>query len=267
MTEILILDYNRHNELRTLLESIKKNALFDKKVVVLNNGGNKYGAWDDLRKEGLLDVVIHNNVNVGCGAGTIQLFARCKSEYAFYIQVDHELALPIRQEDIDSFKSVIEDEENNFCYIDLAGDQGGGKYSERAQFMHVGYYNSIPKSIGGPGPWEHLKWTEECVQDEMDARGIGGYTVLAKVSDGTQQYSIPPFLDKGKFSVRSNPDGSEWTHRTDTKVVWCNKAPKEVYSYPPLSNEQWQKAIAGEWPKEGEVPEGWKDNVFNCWGD
>ena len=33
MTEILILDYNRPNELKNLLNSLKENALFEKKIV------------------------------------------------------------------------------------------------------------------------------------------------------------------------------------------------------------------------------------------
>ena len=38
MTEILILDYNRPQELIALLLSLQKNADFEKTVTVLNNG-------------------------------------------------------------------------------------------------------------------------------------------------------------------------------------------------------------------------------------
>jgi len=51
MTEILILDFNRPEELKTLLESIQANAKFEKDVIVLNNGGERYA--DQYKEEGL----------------------------------------------------------------------------------------------------------------------------------------------------------------------------------------------------------------------
>jgi hypothetical protein len=262
MTEILILDFNRENELRDLLFSLKVNALFDKKITILNNGGERYA--DSFKEEGLLsdqDEVINNTTNVGCGAGTIQLFAQCKSKYAFYIQVDHLLYTKITQKEIEEFENLLQ--KYKISHIDLSGDQGHGKYSERAQFISVDFYNSIPKSIGGPGPWDHIKWTEQCVQENIEERGLSYISVTYEI--GSQK--VPPFIDRGKWSIRTNPDGSMWKHRTDTKQLICLKTPKEKYSFPPLSDEQWEKAISGNWPENGEVPFGWKDHVFKYWED
>ena len=251
MTEILILDYNRPKELLELVLSLEKFALFEKKVVILNNGGDGSQA-DSLQEAGLVDEVIHNQINVGCGLGTIQLFSQCKSKYAFYIQVDHELIAPIYDADISGFENLIE--EKGFDYVDCAGDQGHGNYSERAQFIGRDYYLSIPKSAGGPGPLDDLVWTEESVQNASPKF----YTI--RLSNG-----YPPFLDKGKDSVRSNPDGSIWKHHPDTKVVYCLKKPTERFSFPPLSEAEWQIALDGGWPEEGRIISAWEDNSFEVW--
>ena len=76
---------------------------------------------------------------------------------------------------------------------------------------------------------------------------------------------LPPFIDNGKWSVRENPDGAVFKHRTDLKTVYCLNKPMQVYDYPPFSKAQWAIAINGDYPKEGMVPDGWKDNVFECW--
>ena len=65
-SSILILDYNQKEESKTLLESIKANALFDKKVYFLANGNSEDYAYD-YYKDGLIDVLISNKENNGCG--------------------------------------------------------------------------------------------------------------------------------------------------------------------------------------------------------
>lgn len=253
MVEILILDYNRPNELSDLLDSLDQFCQFDKKIVVLNNGGCVEKARA-LKDRGLIDKLIENPVNVGCGLGTIQLFSQCESEYAFYVQVDHKLTFPLDQSAVDMFIRNIEEGAD---YIDLAGDQGNGKYSERAQFISKQKYLMVPKDAGGPGPLDCLKWTEECVQDADLNR------MTINIMHGSRQYPI--FADCGYSSVRSNPDGSEWKHEPDTKRVFCLKKPKEKFSFPPLSDDEWDLAIKGDWPTEGKIIEAWKENSFIVW--
>lgn len=257
MTEILILDYNRPEQLRNLILSLHKNARFDKKIVVLNNGGERYA--DQYLEQGLVDKVIHNNVNCGCGLGTIQLFAQCESEFAFYIQVDHQLQIPLQERDIEIFKNRIVLHED--FYVDCAGNQGGGKYSERAQFIRKSDYFSANIEAGGPGPLCDLKWSEESIQDYMSDNDLTFFSHYCLTSHG----QFPPFRDCGWDSVRENPDKSLWHHCPDTKVVKCLKKPTEKFDFPPLTDKEWVTALNGEWPKEGKIIENWADNSFEVW--
>lgn len=252
MTEILILDFNREDELKTLLDSIKYFANFEKRVVVLNNGGERYA--DKYKDKGLIDEVIHNRVNIGCGAATVQLFAQCRSDYAFYIQVDHELQYELTEEHIKLFKDSLT-KNNQIFYVDLNGDQGHGKYSERAQFINRNKYLSAPISFGGPGPLEDLLWSEESIQNYMAENNLTFASFNIR--------GIPPFKDCGKRSVRTNPDGSIWSHEPDTKRLWLKQGPiKEKFSYPKFTDSEWEEVIKNQsWP-DGNIPEKEKDHSF-----
>jgi hypothetical protein len=223
-------------------------------VVILNNGGERYA--DKYAREERVEV-INNQINIGCGAGTVQLFSQCQSEYAFYIQVDHELANPVYEADIRGFVDLIENQ--GYTYVDLAGNQGNGGYSERAQFIGRDFYLTVPKNFGGPGPLDDLKWTEECVQNYLEAEDLNRFYTV-RLPNGS-----PLFIDKGRDSVRSNPDGSCWKHHPDTKVVYCLKKPTERFSFPPLDESEWQLALGGNWPEEGRIINAWADNSFEVW--
>jgi hypothetical protein len=257
MIEYLILDYQRENEARCLLESIKKFSKFDYRVTYLSNGGRQDYVLK-LKEEGLIDKLILNSVNVGGGAATIQLFAQCESKYAIYLQVDHELSCEINQQNINFFIDIIENQ--GIAYIDLAGDQGRGNYSERAQFMPVHFYNSIPKSIGGPGPWENMEWTESYVQRYIKDNNLKFISIFFEKNN----QKIPLFLDKGKWSFRSNPDGSEWKHRTDTKELWMLKKPTSKFSFPRFSDREWEEVLKNGWI-DGKIPENEIKDSFNYW--
>jgi hypothetical protein len=254
MIEYLILDYEREEEATLLLNSIKQYSKFPYIVTFLSNGGRQDYA-KKLKEQGLINKLILNDVNVGCGAGTIQLFAQCQSKYAFYIQSDHILAAELNNEHIEIFIDLIE--EKGFSYVDLAGDQCHGKYSERAQFISVEFYNSIPKSIGGPGPWHKIKWTEECIQN---------YIIENKLTYQSVYFNsnIPIFFNNGKWSHRSNPDGSMWKHRTDTKELWMIKKPTEKFHFPYFNDEEWELVLNNGWI-DGQIPEKEKKHSFTYW--
>ena len=241
-TEYLILDYQRPHEARQLLESIKTYSDFDYEVTYLsNNGEQEY--INSLKSDGLIDTLLLNPRNIGCGAATMQLFSNCQTEYAFYIQVDHTLVQPITRDVINQFTSLLKD--HDYSCVDLAGDQANprGGYSERAQFINVEFYNSIPKTIGGPGPWNHIRWTEKCVQDYFKKNNL-------KIAH------IDPLLfrDAGKWSVRSNPDGSQWRQQSDTKQLWMLVPPTEKYSWPLFTPEEWDQVLSTKEWRGGDIP-------------
>jgi len=259
-TSILILDHNQHREAKILLESIEQCALFDRKVYYLANGNTEDYAYD-FYKQGLIDVLIVNKQNNGCGFATMQLFKSCDTKHALYIQADQYFHRVTKQADVDSWAKVLEDNPptnsptgTSVSHIDLAGNQGHGQYSERGHFINVDFYNSIPKEGGGPGPFHHLLWTEESVQNHI--RDVGAELV-----------SVQPFVigDAGKWAVRENPDGSRWKHRTDTKELWMLHPPSEKYVYPKFTDEEWETVIDTRSWLDGDIPEQEKEHSFVYW--
>jgi hypothetical protein len=256
--EFLILDYKRPEEAYALLNSIRKNSSFDHKITFLDNGSNDSYS-EAFKNQGLIDNLIVNKKNVGCGAGTIQLFAQCFADYAFYLQVDHVQIAKIDQVVLDYMIKLIK--EDGFCYLDLAGNQGHGKYSERAQFIQPHFYNSIPKSIGGPGYWTDIKWTEECMQNYIEENNLN-FKSLYLQHEGR---NYPFFADCGKWSIREEKDGTAWKYRTDIKrVSLVSGTPLLKPLYIPFSQEQWEEIKATKECKDV-LPFGWKDCTFKCW--
>jgi len=249
----LLLDYNRPEEARLCLESIKKNCSEIKyKVYFLDNGSDENYARKFL-DEGLIDHLIQNKKNNGCGFGTIQLFQACDTEYAFYVQVDQYMISELLPRDIDDFRRALEDEKVG--HIDVAGNQGNGVYSERALFTSVSFYNSIPKEGGGPGPYCHLKWSEESVQDHY--------------KDNEIHFLTTPliFKNNGKWSERQGICGAKYRHRTDTKQLWMLSPPSVKYDYPNFSDREWDEVLkTGTWIG-GKIPENELKHSFNCFGD
>lgn len=264
MIEYLILDYEREEEARLLLESIEKYSKFDYTVTFLSNGGDQTYA-KKLKEEGLIDKLILNQVNTGSGGGTVQLFAQCETKYAFYIQVDHILAAELNREHINAFIDLVENQ--GYCYVDLAGDQCHGVYSERAQFINTEFYNSIPKSVGGAGPWHEMPWTEEYVQNYIKDNNLKYKSVYFEGDSRHQlgeKTKLPVFLNNGKWSYRSNLDGSLWKHKTDTGELWMIKKPTQKFVYPNFTDEEWESAFRGDWP-DGKIPEKNEPHSFVHW--
>ena len=83
----LFLDHDRPQEAVKCLRSVKENAQFEYTSFFLDNASlNTYST--EFVREGLVDHLIINHKNNGCGFGTMQLFDMCDADYAFYIQVD-----------------------------------------------------------------------------------------------------------------------------------------------------------------------------------
>jgi len=241
-------------ETRVCLESIKRHAKFSYKVILLDNGGAEPYSWNFL-KEGLCDILISKSVGRGGGFGQTDLFRFCDTEYAFFIQNDQELVCDINQDHIDSMINVLNNGYRCRC-IDLNGDQSGrGVWTDRAHFIDVKFFNSLaPFPNGGPGDHHHLRWNENYLQEIFEKNNY-------KIA-----HSGVAFADRGKWSVRVNPDGSRWRHRTDTKALYLVQGPiKDRYVYPKFSEKEWEEVLSSQnWP-EGKIPEEEILSSFNHW--
>lgn len=251
----LVLDYNKPEETLTCLRSIKEYADVDKEVVLLSNGGNQDHAMR-YYKEGLIDRLILNRENSGCGNGTVQLFESCQTEYAFYVQNDQFLSYSFGQSLVDKFIDILDFDPTIFC-IDVAGQQAGQNvYSERAHFIKVSRYlkvdKGIPGQLGGPGPFNFNKYTEQYVQEHC------------KINNLSIIHAVPLFSDNGKWSIREIGDGI-YKHRCDTKELYILKKPTyKTEIYPPFNDKEWESVLNGQWV-DGSIPEAWSKHSFVVW--
>lgn len=252
----LILDYNRPKESELCLKSIKNFVKFDHSIIYLSNGGEQEYIYS-YYKQGLIDKLILRKENSGCGLGTRELFNDfdIDSDFVFYIQCDQFMVRALYEKEVLSYVESIKE---NILYVDLASNQGHGKYSERAHFINKNTYNQIPNTIGGPGPFANQKWTEESIQDYMKENQLTFLTV-----------NPPVFKDNGKISYRQFPCGGETMHFTDTKQLWILKPLKQKYLDWPnieLTDEEWGLVINNKW-QNGSIPYKLKPHSFNYWKD
>lgn len=254
---ILVLDYEKPFESKLLLDSIKTGCQFDYELIYLSNGGEQNYVFD-YYKQGVIDKLILNKKNNGCGNATVQLFDSCETDFAFYIQVDQILNSYITQKHIEEFIKILNNRYYNYRCIDLAGAQAGkNKYSERANFIDVNFYKSLPKGekgkYGGPGPYNDKKYVEQYVQEYFEQNKCQIY------------HTLPLFIDNGKTSIREIGDG-KYIHTCDTKILKVLKTPTyKTEIYPPLNDSEWERLLAGNWPPEGKIPEQWIKHSFKVW--
>ena len=75
LVSIGILDFNRPKESEILLMTLKQNAQFEHNIVYISNGGEQ----DYVKKfydDGLINTLILNKKNLGCGIGTRHVLER-----------------------------------------------------------------------------------------------------------------------------------------------------------------------------------------------
>ncbi len=146
-------------------------------------------------------------------------------------------------------------------YLDLAGNQGHGRASERAHLINRRRYLDIPgmdDTVGGPGPFAQAKWTESQVQGHCGDAFLTGR---------------PLFADNGAWSERDYGPAygnAKTRHRTDTKRLFIlSPFSRRADGFPNLnlSDEEWDLVLTGRWPMEGRIPEADKPHSFQCWPD
>lgn len=254
-----LLDYERPIEAKKCLESIKNFVKFSHQIVYVSNGGNQ-AYVDEFYKQGLIDTLILNKANQGCGIGTRQAIRAAMTKWVIYVQVDQFLIRPFERGELDSMIFSLERERSSAFYVDLAGNQGHGNFSERALLIERDRYLSVPSlddTIGGPGPYANYVWTEELVQTYMKNNNLTFFGVPVL------------FADNGKISRRTYPCGAETIHYTDEKRLFVLKSFKKKYDDFPnlhLNEEEWKMAMTEDgWPKEGLIPEADKQKSFIYW--
>jgi hypothetical protein len=242
-------------ESKLCLQSLRENTKFECPIIFLSNGGDQDYVWQ-FYKNGLIDKLILRKTNSGCGLGTRELMNDFDSEWVFYIQEDQYLGRELIQEEIGSYIKKINN--NECCCVDLAGDQGRGRFSERAFFLNKNFYNSIPNDIGGPGPFADHKWTEQCVQEYIENNNLKIY------------HAPIAFGDNGKISFREFPCGGQTLHFTDTKQLWILRPLKREYHdfpfYQDLMSDEWKLILGGKW-KGGTIPQYFNnpEKSFKIW--
>jgi hypothetical protein len=266
---IAVLDFCKPEETGLLLESLRARIKFPHKVIYLHNGGGEYYPYH-FYKMGLIDSFIQTKENHGLGVGTRDLMAISFSPYTMYVQNDQILGRDFTENELneminllDSNAIVQHNNENKLVRsISIAGAPCGyGIYSERAHLIKTNFYkemeSKIPLPIGGAGPYHHIQWREEAIQN---------YYKQANFIHLPWQRQL--FIDNGKYTIRDLPCGGKIRMRTDTKSVRWLVLPKEKYIFPEMTEKEWSDSISGIW-KNGTIPSEYlrKNESFNCWGD
>lgn len=257
LLSVAILDYRREEEFLRLMASLYDHMEVAVDVVYCHDGPfPDYVTKTDSRY--MISTTISTQVSRGCGIQTRQLFQACMTPYVLYCQVDQYLTRPFTQSVLETCIKVLEDP--TVFYIDLAGNQGQGRPSERALLMRRKDYLAIPgidDTIGGPGPYADHPWTEALLQEHMRSNGLRFATTTPLF-----------FADNGKWSRRSFPCGGQTRHATDEKTLFIEKPLKQRYDFPNLrlNNEEWSLVLSGLWPSEGRIPEADKASSFKVEG-
>ncbi len=256
----LVLDFNKPEETRRCLESIRRHAKLPHKVVLLDNGGDQWATYyEDLYREGLCDVLIRKRIGRGGGFGQTDLFRWCDTRYAIFVQNDQELLYNIDEAAFAQLTGLFEPGASisgNYHCIDLNGDQSRkGIWTDRAHLIETAFFNSLaPFPNGGPGN-DAAPWNEAYLQQ-----------VFAECGYRIAHMSPALFADCGKWSVREAGDGL-YKHRCDTKQLWIEKQPTyRTEVYPPFTDSEWETVLAGRWVN-GTIPEQWKAHSFTHWRD
>lgn len=248
----LVLDFKKPEETKVCLESIRKFCSIPHKIIYLDNGSNESYPFE-YYKNSLCDVLISKKIGNGGGEGQTDLIRYCDTEYFCFVQNDQELIQPFDSECFEYFCNLLN---TGFKCVNLNGNQGHGKWTDRAHMMRTDFFNSLaPFPNGGPG-LDGIPWNEAYISNQFK-------------NNNHKIAIISPlfFRDNGKWSVREAGDGL-YKHRCDTKLLIIIKQPTyKTPVFPPFDDSDWELALSGKWPQEGKIPNLWKEHSFRYWND
>ncbi len=260
---VCLVTHNRDVESEHCLRSIRHHFVLPRdqwKMLFLANGGDSTlpRIWYN---EGMIDTLVLNRKNWGGGVALKQAAQAALTEWVILVQTDQYAIRPYTEAELDHHISYLIDNPQA-AYIDLAGNQGHGRASERALLINRRRYLDLPgfdEVVGGPGPLAQKKWTEKHLQEHCPS------------------FALVPllFADNGKWSEREYPaeygvDGIQprTLHSTDQKVlkvVWPFGKRADGFPNLTLTDDEWREILEGRWPVEGKVPEHDKPHSFIAW--
>lgn len=262
---VCLTDYNRPRESERCLRSIHQHFTLPRdqwQLLYLSNGGECDYArrWYD---EGLIDTHLVNHTNWGGGIALKQAAQAALTKWVMLVQTDQYVIRDLSRQELDSYTDHLHvwglQPDSRVLYMDLAGNQGHGRASERALLIDRRRYLDLPgldEVVGGPGPFAQQKWTEQHLQEECQGFCSSG---------------VPLFADNGAWSERDYGPAygnAKTRHRTDTKRLWVlSPFSRRADGFPnlTLSDSEWDEVLSGRWPPEGKIPEHDKPHSFLVW--
>ncbi len=257
---VCLVTFNRPSESEVCLRSVHQHILAPHQTLFLSNGGDhtKPRQWYD---EGLIDTLVLNRRNWGGGIAYKQAAQAALTEWVMLVQTDQIAVRPYAKDELDYHIGYCLPWKHTL-YIDLAGNQGHGRASERALLINRRRYLDLPgfdEIIGGPGPFAQSKWTEQHLQEHCP--GFGSAPLLFADNGAWSEREYPVEYGVGSILPRTK-------HRTDTKkLLILSPFGRRADGFPNLNltDEEWRQVLAGEWPAEGKIPEQDRAHSFTAW--
>ncbi len=243
----LVLDFNRPQESRTLLESIKRHVKFPHKVLFYSNGGDQ-SYISEFYECGLIDILVASRKNEGSSIGTIRLAELCPCKYFINLQCDNYLVRDLDEVEFSQMKKALT---NGNGAIDFAF-VGKQVFSERAFMADIEFYlNNEFLTHSGTGPFQN---------SALDNSEQAFTKWLKKNNKQIAHWVNRLIADNGKYAVIEVNNGL-MRRRCDTHQVWVIKTPEKSMPLWNLSENDWNKILAGRW-ENGSIPENSVKDAF-----
>lgn len=252
----LIVDFNRPNESRLLVESLHKHVKFENYEVIFYSNGGIQDYVIDFYKKGLITRLILNQKNDGIGMAQPRLIEFCQTDYFINVQCDRYMSRDFSLEELNSMKHTFDDNKKlgaiDFCFNNI--------FSENAYMMNTNFACKVPNHKGGgPGPFYFLGEGSE----------TSTYNWIIKNKLEVKKWPYKLFDDSGMYAVQELPCGGIFKKRTDTQQLTIIKKPLKKYNEVPglrISDKEWEQILNGTYIN-GTIPDGHKKDVFFYFSD
>lgn len=247
----LVVDFNRPNESRLLVESLHKHVKFENYEVIFYSNGGIQDYVVDFYKKGLITRLILNQKNDGIGMAQPRLIEFCQTDYFINVQCDRYMSRDFTLEELNAMKQAFQTNEK-LGVIDFTFNNG---FSENAYMMRTNFACQVPDHKGGgPGPFYFLGAGSE----------TSTHNWIIKNQLEVRSWSNKLFNDSGMYAIQELPCGGMFKKRTDTQQLTILKKPAKKYNDVPglrISDEEWDKILNGTYIN-GTILEDHKKDTF-----